>query len=134
MDELYCLSSGVPAEPKAAANILKAVDIGCAAMEAFITSFTGCDTVSAFVRRGKVGPAKLLEKNTDLMLSYAKFGERQECSDDLLVEIEYFRHFPTELVDILCTKLQEDKTNQDEDENDDSIEIDNSLNEVFDDQ
>ncbi|KAH3719846.1 hypothetical protein DPMN_062730 [Dreissena polymorpha] len=39
MDELYCLSSGVPAEPKAAVNILKAVEIGCAAMEAFIT---GC--------------------------------------------------------------------------------------------
>ncbi|KAH3773060.1 hypothetical protein DPMN_174410 [Dreissena polymorpha] len=42
--------------------------------------------------------------------------------------------FPSELVDILCTKLQEDKTNQDKDENDDSIEIDNLLDEVFDDQ
>ena len=39
IDELYCLSSGVPAEPEAAANILKVVDIDCAAMEAFIT---GC--------------------------------------------------------------------------------------------
>ena len=39
MDQLYCLSSGVLAEPQAAAKILKAVDIGCAAMEAFIT---GC--------------------------------------------------------------------------------------------
>ncbi|KAH3787429.1 hypothetical protein DPMN_165553 [Dreissena polymorpha] len=39
MDKLYCLSSGVPAKPKAAAKILKAVEIGCGAMEAFIT---GC--------------------------------------------------------------------------------------------
>ncbi|KAH3826844.1 hypothetical protein DPMN_128756 [Dreissena polymorpha] len=37
MNELYCLSSGVPAEPKAAANSLKAVEICGAAMEAFIT-------------------------------------------------------------------------------------------------
>ncbi|KAH3787428.1 hypothetical protein DPMN_165552 [Dreissena polymorpha] len=42
--------------------------------------------------------------------------------------------FPSELVDTLCTKLQKDKTNQDEDENDDSIEIDNLLDEVFADQ
>ncbi|KAH3829189.1 hypothetical protein DPMN_131181 [Dreissena polymorpha] len=42
--------------------------------------------------------------------------------------------FPSELGDILCTKLQEDKTNQDEDGNDDSIKIDNLLDEVFDDQ
>ncbi|KAH3829188.1 hypothetical protein DPMN_131180 [Dreissena polymorpha] len=39
MNKLYCLSSGVFAEPKAAVNILKAVDTGCASMEAFIT---GC--------------------------------------------------------------------------------------------
>ncbi|KAH3854468.1 hypothetical protein DPMN_097010 [Dreissena polymorpha] len=38
---------------------------------------------------------------------------------------------PSELVDILCTKLQEDKTNQDEDENDDSIDIDNLLDECL---
>ncbi|KAH3826845.1 hypothetical protein DPMN_128757 [Dreissena polymorpha] len=42
--------------------------------------------------------------------------------------------FSSELVDILCTNLQEDKTNQDEDDNDDSIEIDNLLDEVFYDQ
>jgi len=40
--------------------------------------------------------------------------------------------FPSELVDIFCTKLQEDKTNQDEDETDESIEIENLLDEVFD--
>ena len=39
MVELYCFSSGVPAEPESAANILKAVDIGRSAIEAFIT---GC--------------------------------------------------------------------------------------------
>ncbi|KAH3862701.1 hypothetical protein DPMN_025674 [Dreissena polymorpha] len=39
MDDFYCLSFGVPVEPVAAANILKAVSICCAAMEAFIT---GC--------------------------------------------------------------------------------------------
>ncbi|KAH3843894.1 hypothetical protein DPMN_117428, partial [Dreissena polymorpha] len=33
---------------------------------------------------GKVGPVKLLKKNTD----FAKFGERQECSDDVIVEVE----------------------------------------------
>ncbi|KAH3839659.1 hypothetical protein DPMN_113091 [Dreissena polymorpha] len=38
--------------------------------------------------------------------------------------------FPSEL----CIKFQVDKTNQDEDENDESIEIDNLLDEVFDEQ
>ena len=37
LDELYCLSSGVQAKPEATANLLEAVDIGRAAMEAFIT-------------------------------------------------------------------------------------------------
>ena len=55
-----------------------------------IHCFTGCDTVSAFVRREKVGPVKLLEKHTDLMRTFAKLGERQECSDDLLLEVENF--------------------------------------------
>ncbi|KAH3774474.1 hypothetical protein DPMN_175856 [Dreissena polymorpha] len=40
-----------------------------------IYGFTCYDTVSAFVRRGKVGPAKLLEKQSDLMRTFAKLGE-----------------------------------------------------------
>ncbi|KAH3746732.1 hypothetical protein DPMN_181147 [Dreissena polymorpha] len=42
--------------------------------------------------------------------------------------------FLSELVDTLCTKLQKDKTNQDEDKNDDSIKNDTLLDKVFDDQ
>ncbi|KAH3691404.1 hypothetical protein DPMN_194038 [Dreissena polymorpha] len=42
--------------------------------------------------------------------------------------------FPSELLDILCTILLEDKTNQDEDENDGGIESDDLIDEVFDDQ
>ncbi|KAH3857465.1 hypothetical protein DPMN_100072 [Dreissena polymorpha] len=37
MDELYCLSSDIPAEPEAAANLLEALDIGYGTMEAFIS-------------------------------------------------------------------------------------------------
>ncbi|KAH3742079.1 hypothetical protein DPMN_048813 [Dreissena polymorpha] len=40
----------------------------------------------------------------------------------------------SELVDILFTKLQEYKTNQDEDASDGCIELDNERDEVFDDQ
>jgi len=35
-DELYCLSSGVPAKPEAATNLLDAVDIGRAAMTSLL--------------------------------------------------------------------------------------------------
>ncbi|KAH3884952.1 hypothetical protein DPMN_008938 [Dreissena polymorpha] len=44
----------------------------------FTALLDGCDTVGSFVRRGKEVAVKLLEKNTDLMPTYAKFGKRQE--------------------------------------------------------
>ena len=52
--------------------------------------FTGCDTTSAFVRRGKVAPVKLVEKSQEYRLMFAKFGQEQVCSDDLYKEAEQF--------------------------------------------
>ena len=64
------------------------VDI-CSVLPA-IHCFTGCDTVSAFVRRGKVGPVRLLEKHEEFVSTFVQLGEHPECSDQLLTEIEQF--------------------------------------------
>jgi len=66
----------------------KGVDI-CSVLPA-IHCFTGCDTVSAFVKRGKVGPVRLLEKHEEFLSTLAQLGEHPECSDQLLTEIKQF--------------------------------------------
>ena len=46
--------------------------------------FTGCDTVSAFVRRGKLTPLKVLEKFPDFMEVFDGLGEVATCSATLV--------------------------------------------------
>ena len=46
--------------------------------------FTGCDTVSAFVQRGKVTPLKALQKYSDFIEVFECLEKDEQCSDTLL--------------------------------------------------
>lgn len=61
----------------------------CAILPAF-HCLTGCDTTSAFVRRGKVSPLKLVEKNPDFVEILGKLGQEHACSSELQTGIERF--------------------------------------------
>ena len=51
---------------------------------------TGCDTTSAFVRRGKLSPLKLVKKKPDYADVLAQLGEQHECSNELVDGVEQF--------------------------------------------
>ena len=53
-------------------------------------SFTGCDTTSAFVRRGKVAPLKVLEKRGQFLSTFQRLGQNLEISDATFDELEQF--------------------------------------------
>ena len=52
--------------------------------------FTGCDTVSAFVRRGKITPLKALQKYSVFIEVFECLGKDEQCSDILLDDLEEF--------------------------------------------
>ncbi|KAH3703862.1 hypothetical protein DPMN_078911 [Dreissena polymorpha] len=102
---LYQTVRAVPAKPEAA-NLLEAVDIGRAAMEAFITD-------------------RLIEENRNRLKTFATSEVSKTMRSSMSVPDTFeevakvvFGHLP---------KLQENKTKQDEDEDDDIIEINNLL-------
>ena len=64
----------------------KGVDI-CTVLPA-LHSLTGCDTTSAFVRRGKVAPLKVVEKQPSYHSVLGKLGNDQTCSSELQDDIE----------------------------------------------
>ena len=53
-----------------------------------IHSFTGCDATSAFVRRGKVAPLKVLEKRSQFLSTFQRFGQNIEIRDETFDELE----------------------------------------------
>lgn len=55
-----------------------------------IHCFTGCDTTSAFVRKGKTVPFRLVQKNPEYISTLAKLGQDHECTEELLYDIEKF--------------------------------------------
>lgn len=55
-----------------------------------IHSFTGCDTTSAFVRRGKLIPLKNIEKNQSFLNVFDKLGKTLDVTEDLLSELEKY--------------------------------------------
>ena len=61
----------------------------CQALPAF-HAFTGCDSVSAFVRKGKRGPFKILSKSYDYQKSFTNLGETLTLSDKTSKTIEKF--------------------------------------------
>ena len=52
--------------------------------------FTGCDTVSSFVRRGKITPLKALQKYSDFIQVFECLGTEEICSETLLDDLEEF--------------------------------------------
>lgn len=62
----------------------------CNALPA-IHAFTGCDTSSAFVKRGKTGPLKLLKSQRDDFLdAFLSLGRSPDVSDHLYEKLEHF--------------------------------------------
>ena len=62
----------------------------CAALPSF-HAFTGCDTISAFVRKGKKGPLKQLRNNNAALEAFKNIGTTADIvSDSTLEEMEKF--------------------------------------------
>jgi hypothetical protein len=53
-------------------------------------AFTGSDCTSAFVRKGKRNPMKMLEKHADFILVFQKLGTGTDVSEDILSELQRF--------------------------------------------
>ena len=53
-------------------------------------AFTGCDTVSAFVRKGKVTPLNMLIKNSQYLKVFDSIGVQSNLTQDQYDEIEAF--------------------------------------------
>ena len=61
----------------------------CSILPAF-HCLTGCDTTSAFVRKGKISPLNLVEKKAEYISMLTMLGQEHEYSNQLLTEIEKF--------------------------------------------
>ena len=55
-----------------------------------LNCFSGCDTTSASVRRGKIAPLKLVEKNPQYLPILRRIGEERQCSELLINDMEAF--------------------------------------------
>ena len=53
-------------------------------------SFTGCDTASSFVRRGKTAPLKILEKQSELIRTFESLGESLDVPESTFQQLEKF--------------------------------------------
>ena len=53
-------------------------------------AFTGCDTTSAFVRRGKVKPLTLLKKHPEFLPAFHALGWRVDIEDRVFKDLEKF--------------------------------------------
>ena len=53
-------------------------------------AFTGCDTTSSFIRRGKVRPFKLLKKTSEFWPCFTSLGLNEVVTDALLESLESF--------------------------------------------
>ena len=61
----------------------------CQALPA-LHSFTGCDTTSAFVKKGKIKPLKALQKHTSFIPVFQNLGQCAEVSFDVFSKLETF--------------------------------------------
>ena len=52
--------------------------------------FTGCDTCSAFVRKGKILPLKLLREQPRFIGTFSKLGKSEALDDETLRDLEAF--------------------------------------------
>lgn len=53
-------------------------------------AFTGCDTTSAFMRKGKSYPFKIMQRNGNYVDAFQKLGELDEVPDDVIEVLEEF--------------------------------------------
>ena len=53
-------------------------------------AFTGCDSISAFVQKGKKKPLTLLLKHLEFVPAFKELGERDTLSQDMLLQLERF--------------------------------------------
>ena len=53
-------------------------------------AFTGCDSISAFVQKGKKKPLTLLLKHLEFVPAFKELGERDTLSQDMLLQLEIF--------------------------------------------
>lgn len=61
----------------------------CQALPA-LDSFTGCDTTSAFVKKGKIKPLKALQKHTSFIPVFQNLGQSAEVPVDVFSKLEAF--------------------------------------------
>ncbi len=61
----------------------------CASLPAF-HAYSGCDYTSAFARKGKVRPFKLLEKETEIQEAFSKLADKEEIDEQTFKYVEKF--------------------------------------------
>ena len=61
----------------------------CAALPS-IHAFTGSDFTSSFVRRGKIRPLQLMEKDPEYVNVFASLGKSDQVDEDAMLKIEKF--------------------------------------------
>lgn len=70
------------------------VDVKAAALdlseEICFHCYTGCDTSSAFIRKGKLGPFKLLQKHTSFLTAFQDLGRYPSPYDETMKSLESF--------------------------------------------
>ena len=53
-------------------------------------AFTGSDTTSAFMRKGKIRPLKIMQQKAQYVNAFKKLGETEEVTDDVREVLEEF--------------------------------------------
>ena len=61
----------------------------CAILPA-VHAYSGCDTTSAFVRKGKISHIKILKKHPEFQVAFAKLGATEDLDNTALAELEHF--------------------------------------------
>ena len=64
-------------------------EVYCAALPAF-HAFTGCDYTAAFMRKGKVCPLEIIEKERNFMEMFSKLGDHEVIPENVSEKAEAF--------------------------------------------
>ena len=59
----------------------------CASLPAF-HAYSGCDYTSAFVRKGKVRPLQLLEKDIKIQEAFSQLADKEEIDEETFKYME----------------------------------------------
>ena len=61
----------------------------CSALPA-LHAFTGCDAISAFVRKGKVQPLNIIKQHEEVLRVFLQLGRQADVDDDMFEALERF--------------------------------------------